>query len=93
MAQKKNETMTAINFRCSIELKRKLEVLQFATQAESISELIIRLCENAIEANSELISAIESARQSFPFKFPTAGSKIDAGAEIADVGVDTNAQN
>ena len=71
MAQKKNDTMTAINFRCSVELKRKLEVLQFATQAESISVLIIRLCEETVEANSELISAIESARQSSPFKFPT----------------------
>ena len=71
MAQKKNDTMTAINFRCSVELKRKLEVLQFATQAESISVLIIRLCENAIEENSELIERLENVRQSSPFKFPT----------------------
>ena len=71
MAQKKSDTMTAINFRCSVELKRKLEVLQFATKAESISVLIIRLCENAIEENSELIERLENARQSSPFKFPT----------------------
>ena len=71
MAQKKSDTMTAINFRCSVELKRKLEILQFATQAESISVLIIRLCENAIEENSELIERLENARQSSPFKFPT----------------------
>ena len=71
MAQKKSDTMTAINFRCSVELKQKLEVLQFATQAESISVLIIRLCENAIEENSELIERLENARQSSPFKFPT----------------------
>ena len=71
MAQKKSDTMTAINFRCSVELKQKLEVLQFATQAESISVLIIRLCENAIEENSELIERLENVRQSSPFKFPT----------------------
>ena len=71
MVQKKSDTMTAINFRCSVELKRKLEVLQFATKAESISVLIIRLCENAIEENSELIERLENARQSSPFKFPT----------------------
>ena len=71
MAQKKSDTMTAINFRCSVELKQKLEVLQFATKAESISVLIIRLCENAIEENSELIERLENVRQSSPFKFPT----------------------
>lgn len=90
MAQKKNDTMTAINFRCTSELKRKLEILQFATQAESISVLIIKLCENAVEANSELIAALDAARQSLTFKMPT----IENGsAQIDNSGGDTNAQN
>lgn len=89
MAQKKSDTMTAINFRCSIELKRKLEVLQFATETESISELIIKLCEKAIEENSELIERLENVRQSSPFKF--SAKKIDSAP--AAVGDDTDAQN
>ena len=89
MARKKSDdkTTAAINFRCSVELKRKLEILQFATQAESISELIIRLCENVIEENSELIERLENARQSSPFKFPA--KQIDSVV----VGDDDDAEN
>ena len=79
------KTTTTINFRCSSELKRKLEVLQFATRKKDISSLLIEICSNAIEENSELIQAIETARQSLPLK--------GAAQMKADVGVDTNAQN
>lgn len=70
MAEKKNDSMTAINFRCNAELKNKLEILRFATQAENISVLLIELCEKFVEANASLIKSLEDARQSATVKYP-----------------------
>lgn len=82
MAEKKNDSMTAINFRCSAELKNKLEILRFVTQSENISALLIELCEKFVEVNAPLIESLENARKAakirLPFEEKTAAKKKTA---------------
>lgn len=75
MTEKKSNSMTAINFRCSSELKIKLEILQFATQKKDISSLLIELCEKFVEVNASLIESIENVRQSACVKLPFESTK------------------
>ena len=70
MTKKKSDSMTAINFRCSAELKKKLEILQFVTQKKDISSLLIELCEKFVEVNAPLIESLENARKAAKIRLP-----------------------
>ncbi len=66
MARKKSaENTAAINFRCSAEMKSRLEILAFLS-GKNLSEMLVEMCESFIKANERRIKNIERSKAERP---------------------------
>lgn len=68
MAQKKKDTMTAINFRCSTELKASLEDLAHLSR-QDVSTLLLTMCNRLVEVNKQRIANFRR-QAATPIKMP-----------------------
>ena len=55
MARKKSAEMTAVNFRCSAELKRDLDELAYLSRRD-LSSILVELCQLLVDANKAKIA-------------------------------------
>lgn len=72
MAETKN--MVSINFRCTPELKRSIEILTLVNRKKDVSTFITDLISQVIEVNRSVINAVNAAE----FVSPFATDKNDA---------------
>ena len=55
MARKKSAEMTAVNFRCTAELKRDLDELAYLSRRD-LSSILVELCQLLVDANKAKIA-------------------------------------
>ena len=71
----KSDATATVNFRCSPELKRGLEVLALVARKKDLSEYMNEICAQLIELNHELIENVNGATVQSPF---TGAAPMDA---------------
>lgn len=91
MARKKSaEDMTAVNFRCSADLKSDLEELAYLSRRD-LSSILVELCEGLVAANKTKI--INSRRRKPPAiilpTFAAQGKPTTAANSGAEACIDT----
>ena len=85
MARKKAaDNSAAINFRCSPEMKRGLEILAFLSE-KTLSDFMVDCCDKLIKANERRIKNIkrsitERPISMVPFDTPTSKREVTADA-------------
>ena len=71
MAKSKSDNKTAqINFKCSAELKRRLEILALLNRNKDMTELLVEMCNEYIKANEQSIKNIECLIAERPINKP-----------------------
>lgn len=68
MTEKKSDSMTAINFRCSSELKASLEDLAHLSRSD-VSSLLLTMCTKLVEVNKQRIANFRR-QAATPIKMP-----------------------
>ena len=68
MAEKKKDNMTAINFRCSTELKTSLEDLAHLSRSD-VSTLLLAMCTKLVDVNKQRITNFRR-QAATPIKMP-----------------------
>ena len=102
MARKKDETnenTVSINFRCTPEMKRSIEILTLVNRKKDVSTFITDLLSQVVEVNRGVIDSVNAAAFISPFandetpkkKASTKKKKATAQVETPDAAPDESA--
>ena len=66
-AKTKSDATVTVNFRCTPEMKRGLEILALVARKKDLTEYMNEVCSQLIELNRATIDAVNSAAVQSPF--------------------------